>query len=705
MSVVELAVGVRLWLDGEVWTVQSLSTRAATLRATHGRVRVIDLSVLVSQVVVLSEAGDDEQVTEDRALLGVLLTSLSRAQLAVLEERARHVRALLAPEFDGPPLAARYAAKASELGVSVRTLKRWAAGYRDAGVAGLADARLLSPRTVAVDARWDAACLQVLDALVPASTPTMSVVLSRVARELVAAHGVGTVPLPSRSSGYLRLTQLAKGRHAFGSAKGRRSVAERPQGVYGRLRASRPGEYVVLDTTPLDVFAMEPVTLRWLPVELTVAMDLYTRCILGLRLTPLSTTAQDVASVLFQCVTPQATTGAAARGDGGEHRVPGWQAWPFHGVPRNLLVGTEVPDGVSQQRVGGLPACLPEAIVVDHGRQYLSSHVLGVCARLGITVQPAIPYKPTDKPTVERFFRTLRESLLQHLPAYKGPDVYSRGKDIEQQAFFYLPELEQVIREWVGTVYHHTKHTGLCVPQLPAERFSPAEMFEVGLATAGALRVPARPELVYDFLAVAWRTIQHYGVEIHGQRYNGPGLNAHRGRRSPHGGVYAGKWPFHVDAADVRQVFFQDPETKAWHTLQWEHAHGLAAPLSQDAADYAKKISVRTARHIDPEQAVQDLLGQWSRGEVETRRDRALARRLSAQRAVEAGPADGSAKDGQPRSEQDVAREVASLPGVIDLLEERGKRDRSLEVVDDVDVFERYYAEHPDAVGFEVFEE
>jgi putative transposase len=94
-------------------------------------------------------------------------------------------------------------------------------------------------------------------------------------------------------------------RLAFGSAKSRRSVHERPEGAYGRVGATRPGEFVVLDTTPLDVFAMEPVTLRWLPVELTIAMDLFTRCVVGLQLTPVSTKAIDVANVLFQAVTPQ----------------------------------------------------------------------------------------------------------------------------------------------------------------------------------------------------------------------------------------------------------------------------------------------------------------------------------------------------------------------------------------------------------------
>jgi len=50
------------------------------------------------------------------------------------------------------------------------------------------------------------------------------------------------------------------------------------------------------------------------------------------------------------------------------------------------------------------------------------------------------------KPTCERFFKTLREGLIQHLPAYKGPDIYSRGEHVEDAAFLFLHELEDVIR-------------------------------------------------------------------------------------------------------------------------------------------------------------------------------------------------------------------------------------------------------------------
>ena len=82
----------------------------------------------------------------------------------------------------------------------------------------------------------------------------------------------------------------------------------------------------------------------------------------------------------------------------------------------------------------GCPAWPPRPLVLDHGKIYLSEHLLSVCARLGISIQPARPYTPTDKAAVERFFRTLGEQLLAALPGYKGPDVYSRGDDVEEPA-------------------------------------------------------------------------------------------------------------------------------------------------------------------------------------------------------------------------------------------------------------------------------
>ena len=178
--------------------------------------------------------------------------------------------------------------------------------YRQAGEAGLVDTRMLRGKASAVDPRWDEAVRLVLAELVGESTPTRSAVLRKVAAQLDDLHGAGVVPQPSPATAYRRLAELARGTNAVsGSAKGRRSIADRPQGAYGRLRAMRPGEYAILDTQDLDVFAMEPVTCRWVRAQLTVAQDLFTRCITGLRVTPVSTKAVDVAGVLYQAIVPQ----------------------------------------------------------------------------------------------------------------------------------------------------------------------------------------------------------------------------------------------------------------------------------------------------------------------------------------------------------------------------------------------------------------
>ncbi len=55
-----------------------------------------------------------------------------------------------------------------------------------------------------------------------------------------------------------------------------------------------------MDTTRLDVFALDPVTLRWVQAELTVGMDWNTRCVTGIRVTPVSTKSVDAAAVLYQ---------------------------------------------------------------------------------------------------------------------------------------------------------------------------------------------------------------------------------------------------------------------------------------------------------------------------------------------------------------------------------------------------------------------
>jgi transposase InsO family protein len=587
----------------------------------------------------------------------VLLGAAGEEALAEARRRAGHVREVLSgyrsgsgelaapgeprPQYaPGVPLMQRYQAKAGELGVTSRTVRGWARSYRDLGEAGLVDGRgtVTRPALAGVDPRWADACRAVLDEQVDESSVTKGLTLRRVRARLDRDFGAGSVPAPRGGAAYRALDELSRGRGSFsGSAKGRRSIAGRPSASYGRLRSSRPGEYVLLDSTRLDVFAMEPVTLRWVQAELTIAMDLFNRCVVGLRVTPVSTKSVDVASVLFEALSPP--------------EIPeGWPpeaAWPYHGVPGSLVVDAERTEG---PRFAG-PALLPDTIVVDHGSIYVSEHVTSACARLGISVQPARPYTPTDKSPVERFFRTLGEGLLEALPGYKGPDVFSRGKDCELDAFFYLGELEAIIREWVAAVYHRRPHDSLADPRLPGLTMSPVQRFGYGIARAGGIEIPRDPDLRLEFLPVKWRAVRHYGVEIGGLRYNGPAIAGCRDRTSPYQGARAGLWPFAVNPDDVSRVYFRDPGDGRWHELAWEHAADLDMPFSAETLAYAKALAARKERFPDTKRALSDLLGAWNLGLAANRAERRMALRMAADRAALQAPAPPEA-------------DVTSLPAV-----------------------------------------
>jgi len=554
-------------------------------------------------------------------------------------------------------------------------VRRWVGAFRESGTAGLVDGRWLRGADVlsGVDERWLAMCRAVVGEHAEASRPTKELVLARIAARLDEQHGPGRVPVPGVKKARRVLEEITRGSNAFtGSTKGKRSIAARPQGVYGRLRATRPGEYLLLDTTPLDVFAMEPLTLRWVRVELTIAMDLFSRSIVGLRLAPASTKAVDAAVVLFETLHP------------GSRRSTGAGLLPYAGLPQLVVVDGESvqvatsstsapstsapPESVSGSG-SGLPGVAAETVVVDHGKIYLSRHLLAVCERLAISVQPARPLTPTDKAAVERFFRTLGEGLLAALPGYKGPDIHSRGADPEGCTYFFLDELEQVIREWVAEIYHRRPHAGLVESHVPGLELSPEQMFEAGIARAGRLRIPTHPGLVFDFLPTAWRTIQHYGVEVHGLRYNGPALTAYRNRTSPFTGAHAGKWPVRYDPDDVCRLYFQDPADQGWHELAWEHAEDVGVPFSAETLAYARRLALASGRHGDERRALADLLHRWDAGLVRHPAERRMAVRASQQRharlsaAMSSTASSNGSGTGSDAASDEVA-DVLALPSV-----------------------------------------
>jgi transposase InsO family protein len=680
---VRVGVGTRFRYDGETVEVIEMAITATgnevVLKDHHGkmmRLAVRELLLSDRAQVIPDSPGPSSDDPDEPAT--VTLAELTEAERDAVLVRAAHIREVLTgyrsgsaelagegeprAQFDpGLPLTRRYESKAAELGVSLRTVKQWVADFRLRGEAGLARTRARNVKPLGrVDDRWAEIALEVMAEHTDQSRPSRTLVAERASARAVARFGEGVVQVPSRATAFRVLAELERRHPTFRlSTKRNRDIAGRPKQVYGKLRPTRPGEYLLMDTTRLDVFAFDPFTLKWVQAELTVSMDWYDRCICGLRLTPVSTKAVDAAAVLYQSFRPRPA---------GAH-WPRHAVWPEHGIPRTVLVDAGQFEGPGLAS----PPVVPETIVVDHGKIYVSEHLTSVCARMGISVQPARLRTGRDKGPVERFFRTLRDDLLQALPGYKGPDIFSRGEKPEDDAFFFLDELEAIIREWVAT-YHCRPHADLVDPGLPGMRMSPAAMFEHGLARAGYIEVPRDPHLAYEFLATRWRTIQHYGVEINSRRYSGPVLKEYGDKTSPY--RRPGKkneWPFQVDPDDVTRIYFRDLDGR-WHPLTWEHAPSLEMPLSEDALAFARRLAASKYRYPDDRVAVADLLERWKIGLAATPAERRMVLRLSreqkaidvpgetsvaslpsVQKALEGTPpsaGDGAAGDTRPQDEE-----------------------------------------------------
>jgi transposase InsO family protein len=673
-ATVRIQAGTRLIYDGDAAQVVELvaveSGVDVVLRVSPDHLVHVPLRELLTSEhvgVVPTEPGPASDDPWDTA--SVVLAELTERERTIMRERAANVREVLTgfrsgnsllavageprPQFDPElPLMDRYRAKAKELGVTVRALTKWVTRFRRAGDAGLAPALHQSLRNPIgkADPRWVDTALEVMVEHTDLSRPSRTMVIKRTNARTIARYGVDVVRQPSRATAFRVLDELERRHPTFRlSTKRNRDIADRPNEPYGKLRPTRPGEYVLMDSTPLDVFALDPVTLRWVRAELTVALDCYTRCVTGLRVTPASTKSIDAATVLYQTFRP---------------RPPGktWPkeaVWPDHGIPRGLLVDV---DTVTGPVVGAAhPAIVPDTVVVDHGRIFVSEHLLSVCERLGISVQPARLKTPRDKGPVERFFETLSEDLLQALPGYKGPDVYSRGLDPELDAFLFLDELEDIIREWVAVVYHRRPHAGLSDPHLHAMKMSPAMMFEHGVARAGYVEAPREPDLAYEFLKTEWRSIQHYGVEIGGRRYNGAVLERYRNTSSPYGGKAKGRWPFQVDPDDITRIYFRNPDTRRYHPLMWEHAPALSMPFSEDALQFARRLAAAKYTYPDDAIAVADLLERWQLGLGATVKERRIALRMSRQQAALVNDLPGLSEP-----------EVAQLPSVAQVMAAAG---------------------------------
>lgn len=560
-----LRVGDRVGYDGREHVVTGLSGTLVRLRTADGSPSVVAVSALQADPGFELQAGQPMSLTALGLLAGVSEPALERArwwERHILEVEAGGIsdETALPPRAGYDPqcttLAQREQAKAAELSAlgvptSRATVRRRRAHYAASGLWGLVDHRATRPSspTGLVDQRVVEAVRAAMAEEVDASTGTRGRLRRRVAVLLAEQHGPGVVVLPPKTTFHRLVAGLDAGRHTFGAATTRRSLANRPPGPFGTVVAARPGELVQTDTTPLDVMVLleDGVSAR---VELTILVDLATRTICSGLLRPHGTKAVDAALLLARALVP-------------EPMRPGWpEALVMRAsrLPHAELaaVDTRLADAAAK------PVITPETIVCDRGAVFISETFLAACARLGISLQPAHPRTPTDKGVVERTFSSINTLFCQYVAGYTGRDTTRRGRDVDGQAVWSLAQLQDLFDQWVVAGWQTRPHDGLRHPELPRSALSPNEMYAAQVAAAGYLPLALSGSDYLELLPVQWRTITAAGIQVGALTYDSAELKSYRGQSSTHR-AKRGKWPVHHDPYDLGQVWIRRPDPHGLH--------------------------------------------------------------------------------------------------------------------------------------------
>lgn len=659
-----LRAGDDVLFGGQLHTVQAVSTTVVRLVNVVGAVSAVPVAELLASpgFALVSSTRVPAPLPPSGLLDGIPEAEAERAQWW-----ERHIVEVLtglppehalgaAPKAEYDPgqvsLRQREIAKVAELqavghATSLATVKRQRLAYEKEGLWGLVDqriARLARPEG-RVDDRVVEATRKAIVGETNRSTGTVARLKREVARILREEHGDQAPPLPSDRTFYRLASRLSQGKHTFGSARTRRSAAKPPDGLFGSVTAARPGEWMQIDSTPIDVRVVLDTGLVD-RAELTWIIDLATRTIPAAILRP-TTKAADAAVLLARALTPEAMR-------------PGWVdalRMSSSVLPHRRL--TEIDERL--EHAAARPVIVPETIVCDHGNVYISRAFQNACRAMGINFQPTHKGSPWEKGTVETSFNAVGSLFAQYVAGYVGSNVERRGEKAEQRAAWSMIELQALLDEWIVTTWQNRPHSGLRDPVTPGKALTPNEQYAAMVELAGYVPVPLSANDYVELLPVSWNAINKDGVRLHNRTYDCGAITPFRRQ---HSGVERkkGLWEVHYDPYDITRIWVRDHHSRdgGWITVPWKHLRSAPTPFGELAWQHAREILARRgqdeATEAEIAQAASDLLDRAGSGPdgdpSMTKRDRRVAGRTRAT-SPPAGPRPApDAADDEPESSE-----------------------------------------------------
>ncbi|MGW3661063.1 Mu transposase C-terminal domain-containing protein [Streptomyces sp. NPDC005151] len=340
---------------------------------------------------------------------------------------------------------------------------------------------------------------------------TVAVIHREIARQCRARD----LQVPSRGTVRRRIAQLdpvasTTAREGSEAARPLRSAGDMPPEVTAVL------EQVQVDHTPVDVIVVDEQ--HRLPIGrpyLTLAIDVVSRCVVGLVVTLEAPSATSVGLCLVHAATDKRPW---------LERLGAEVVWPMSGKPRELYV--------------------------DNAAEFKSEALRRGCDQHGIRLRYRPPGLPHFGGIIERLIGTMME-MVHELPGTTFSNTAERGAyDSDAKAVLTLRELQR----WLALAaccYHGQVHEGL--------GRTPAGVWAEMVAVASPMMVTNETAFLVDFLPVVRRTLSRSGFVIDHVQYYSDALKpwiAHRER--------LGRFVLRRDPRDISRIWALDPDQDAY---------------------------------------------------------------------------------------------------------------------------------------------
>jgi transposase InsO family protein len=327
------------------------------------------------------------------------------------------------------------------------TIRKWLRAWKDGGLRALIDGRSLRARKSwdLIDLRYREAAVQEVDALDGDKSTVADAEIHRRALVQLKDDGARDLVIPQRLSGEF-ISQLRKQRGA--TPRAQRSNRLRETSGTQHFPAIRPGQVVAIDATRADNLVFSPLSGKPYSVEILTAIDVSTRVVVALRVTPRSADGIDAGLMVYDICRPFS---AIVRGTT-------MTDWRWVGLPEHLdlshipvRIGRQLfaPDFSTLRGAHHIPSVRPDAIHADQGAIFVCRLFRALLRALGIDLLLSRGGHPTDNPHVERWHETLQRALQQY-PGYKGRNTSERGRLVSKEPLMTAQELQDHLRRFVA---------------------------------------------------------------------------------------------------------------------------------------------------------------------------------------------------------------------------------------------------------------